>query len=134
MAEYSDDISLWEEGSKLLCPLLRFNMLLNKWVALDEDPCPTMKCGMRECHNYGVLFHEPNRLIIVRKIRGGWVMGKEYNEEKCVVPPSTFAGGALGSGVGAVVGFLIAGPVGAAILGGLGASICGIIGMLMAFS
>ena len=50
---------------------------------------------------------------------------------ECVVPPSTFAGGALGSGVGAVVGFLIAGPVGAAILGGAGASVCGIIGMLM---
>jgi len=58
-------------------------------------------------------------------------MRKEYNEGECVVPPSTVAGGALGSGVGAVVGFLIAGPVGAAILGGLGASICGIIGMLL---
>jgi len=59
-------------------------------------------------------------------------MGKEYNEGECVVPPSTFAGGALGSGVGAVVGFLIAGPVGAAVLGGAGASVCGIIGMLEA--
>jgi len=69
MVEYSDDISLWEEANLLECPLLRFNMLLNKWVALDEDPCPTMKCGMRECHNYGKPFHEPNRLIIVRKNR-----------------------------------------------------------------
>ena len=54
----------------------------------------------------------------------------QANGERAV-PPSTFAGGALGSGVDAVVGFLMAGPVGAAILGGLGASICGIIGMLL---
>ncbi|RLE48101.1 MAG: hypothetical protein DRJ31_07830 [Candidatus Methanomethylicota archaeon] len=55
----------------------------------------------------------------------------EESEREYVVPPSTLAGGALGSGVGAVIGFLIAGPVGAAILGGLGASVCGIIGAIM---
>ena len=69
MVEYTDDVKVWKEANLLECPLLRFNMLLNKWVALDEDPCPTKKCGMRECHNYGKPFHKPNRLIIVRKNR-----------------------------------------------------------------
>jgi len=41
-------------------------------------------------------------------------------------PPNTFAGGALGSSVGAVLGFLLAGPAGAAIVGGLGTFIGGL--------
>jgi len=42
--------------------------------------------------------------------------------------PNTFVGGALGGGLGAVVGYLLAGPAGAAILGGLGAFIGGFVG------
>ena len=58
-------------------------------------------------------------------------MGRECSEDEYMVPPCTFAGGSLGSGVGAVIGFLIAGPAGAAILGGAGAFMCGVICMLM---
>jgi len=65
--------------------------------------------------------------------------GREEREEKKVPygssrieyagpAPNTFAGGALGGGLGAVIGFLLAGPAGAAVLGGLGAFIGGFIG------
>ncbi|RLE65013.1 MAG: hypothetical protein DRJ38_04545 [Thermoprotei archaeon] len=66
MVEYTDDINVWEEAMPLECPFLRLNHLRSKWVALDEDPCPTKKCGMRDCHNYGKPFHEPDGLIIVK--------------------------------------------------------------------
>ncbi|MCD6428108.1 MAG: hypothetical protein DRO12_06445 [Thermoprotei archaeon] len=59
--------------------------------------------------------------------------GKEITYGKAKIEyagpaPNTFAGGALGGGIGAVVGYLLAGPTGAAILGGLGAFIGGFVG------
>ncbi len=35
------------------------------WVALEEDPCPN--CDNKACHNYGVPFHRPSKLIILKK-------------------------------------------------------------------
>ena len=44
--------------------------------------------------------------------------------------PRTFAGGALGGGLGAVLGYLIGGPLGAVIGGALGAAIGGGLGAM----
>jgi len=69
MVEVSNDKRLWDEASKLICPMLRWHDKLGKWVALNEDPCPTRKCNFTTCHNYGKPFHDPKRLIII-KVQG----------------------------------------------------------------
>ena len=56
----------WEDANKLGCPLLRW--IGNKWIALNEDPCPTKKCGRKGCHNYGKPFQETNRFKIIKVV------------------------------------------------------------------
>ena len=60
-------MDLWEKSAKLLCPCLRFNHFLKKWVAIGHDPCPTRKCRFKTCHNYGKPFDMPDKLIILEE-------------------------------------------------------------------
>lgn len=62
--EISNELMLWETGTKLACPMLRFNA--GRWIALEKDPCPTKKCKFRSCHNYGKNFDQPNRLRLIK--------------------------------------------------------------------
>ena len=52
-----------------------------------------------------------------------------YSRVEYIGPiPNTFAGGAIGGGLGALIGYFLAGPKGAAIVGGIGAFIGAFIG------
>lgn len=64
MASETDDMKYWDGGSKLGCPMLRGNA--GGWIALNEDPCPSGKCGCRSCHNFKKEFEEQGRLTIVK--------------------------------------------------------------------
>jgi len=55
--------TIWEQSSKLGCPMLRD--YCGNWVAIKEDPCPTKACGMRGCHNYGLYFDKQDRLKLI---------------------------------------------------------------------
>ena len=76
-------------------------------------------------------YHRVDKRKEIRKAEEGSdkeIVHGETRIEYAGPAPNTFAGGALGGGVGAVLGYLLAGPAGAAILGGLGAFIGGFVG------
>ena len=56
---------LWKNANALDCPLLRFDYDRKMWISEDgKDPCPTMACKRKACHNFGKPFDEPKRFIV----------------------------------------------------------------------
>ena len=66
VVEFSSDVGLWYESDPTLCPFLRYNRRLHRWVALGIEPCPTKLCGMESCFNYGKHFDYRDRLVVIR--------------------------------------------------------------------
>jgi len=60
-------LAYWVNAYDLGCPELKYSEPLASWIALEEDPCLSGKCGKRECPNYLNGFDKPERLILIPK-------------------------------------------------------------------